>query len=114
MALYDVEAKKRLGYTDPKSKVRLDGSEVLHGYDWEFRKAELWERAGTQCEELIDGPLYIIGERCRSEGQHAHHLIKRSKGRDDRLKNLILLCAPHHRARHPEFVVRWTKKPEAA
>jgi len=37
----DAELKEQRGYTNPKSFVRNDGSEVLKGEDWKRRKMEL-------------------------------------------------------------------------
>jgi 5-methylcytosine-specific restriction endonuclease McrA len=93
----DNEAKKRLGYKHPKSKVRFDGSEVLHGSDWKRRKEELWERCGGQCERIVE-----IDEetrqpiRCKEAAEDPHHIIPRSKGRRDNLSNLEALCRRHH------------------
>ena len=89
--LYDVEAKKRLGYKHPRSKVRLDGSEVLVGNDWQIRKRQLWDQASGRCEAITSD-----GERCRSEGHDPHHIVPRGKRRDDRLINLRLVCRMHH------------------
>jgi hypothetical protein len=89
--LHDNEAKKRLGYANKRSKVRPDGTEILYGNDWKQRKEELLARCGGRCEQITSD-----GERCRSEAHDPHHKVARSKGRDDRLSNLIALCRLHH------------------
>jgi hypothetical protein len=86
----DDTLKAQRGYTG-KSYVRLDGSEVLYGADWERRKLELWERAGGQCEQKTS-----FRHRCKSPADDPHHIKQRSKGRDDRIENLLALCRFHH------------------
>lgn len=90
--MYDIEETKRRGYSG-KSKVFFDGREVLKGKDWKNRKLELWQRAGGRCERIVD---LVNGVRCRSQVDDPHHLVKRSRGRDDRLSNLQGLCRLHH------------------
>lgn len=94
----DEAAKARLGYTNPRSFVRLDGSEVLYGEDWKKRKQEIWERGAGRCERLIcpGGPSDAPMKRCQTEMHDPHHIIKRSKRRDDRTVNLVGLCRMHH------------------
>jgi hypothetical protein len=109
----DEEAKQRLGYTDPKSYVRLDGSEVLYNADWKKRKEELRERSFGRCERIVEIRGNSAGEiRCRSEARDPDHVVKRSIRRDDRLTNLEHLCGLHHDLKHPEFKPRWTKHQE--
>ena len=113
--LQDRQAKARLGYTDPKSRVYTDAQgnvirETLHGEDWKKRKQELWDRAGGRCEEILqvnhaDGGGW---ERCRSQADDPHHKIKRSKGRNDMIGNLEALCRYHH-DRKDNRKVRWSK-----
>jgi len=86
----EVEKQKR-GYRDKSSIVRPDGSEILVGKDWLKRKAELWARAGGRCERILSD-----GRRCRNEAHDPHHMTPRSKGRDDRMTNLIALCRGCH------------------
>jgi hypothetical protein len=100
-------AEKR--FEHPKSRVMKDGREILHGADWKRRKWELWERSGGQCEAIS----FWAGEepiRCRWEADDPDHVVKRSKGRDDRLEALMALCRNHHQQKHPEFQPRWTKR----
>ena len=116
MLCKDAELKRQRGYTDPKSYVRNDGSEVLHRKDWQFRVAELWQRCRGVCEQSCAEILYqnaagVISRevRCRVPAQEPHHIIRRSKARDDRLQNLQALCHFHHSLldrRKP----RWTKR----
>jgi hypothetical protein len=98
----DEVEKKARGYKDKRSKVRPDGSESLYGKDWTKRKAELWARCDGRCEQLVGWGDKASLERCRSEAMHPHHVIKRSKKRDDRLSNLLGICALHHSLAHPE------------
>lgn len=104
IGLRDDAEKQRRGYTDPRSFVRLDGSEVLHGVDWLKRKQELGERSGGRCEYKDEA-----GFRCVWQAQDAHHIVNRSKKRDDRLSNLEHLCRMHHEQRDKRRP-RWTPK----
>lgn len=92
----DEAAKIRRGYTNSRSYVRLDGSEVLYGEDWGKRKAELWARAEGRCERLVNTCLDLGGEKCDLEGHDPDHVKSRWPRRDDRLANLELLCRIHH------------------
>jgi len=83
----DEEAKRRLGYTNPRSFVRRDGSEVLFGEDWQVRRREAFERSGHWCQ----------WPACGLWADDPDHIVKRSKYRDDRLTNLRALCRYHHR-----------------
>lgn len=111
--LRDDEEKARRGYTDPRSYVRRDGSEVLKGEDWQRRVAELAERSGGRCEEEIvraDNPRMPLW--CINVARDPHHKIKRSLYRDDRLTNLAHLCGWHHDekdGRKPRFSARGSK-----
>jgi hypothetical protein len=89
--LHDEITKRQRGYADPNSVVRFDGSEILVGKDWKKRKEELARRCGGQCEWKD-----AKGQRCRSAARDPHHVIPRSKRRDDRLENLLGLCGLHH------------------
>jgi hypothetical protein len=91
MLYRDDELKELRGYTG-KSYVRNGGSEVLVGKDWEQRKKELHGRCKGRCEWLDPE----TGTRCMSMADDAHHVIKRSQGRDDRLSNLMAVCRDHH------------------
>lgn len=102
MALYDIEAKKRLGYKDKRSKVRFSGEEILFGEDWKRRKKELWDRCRGQCEQMFpapadNNPLSTRYTRCKNEAHDPHHIAPRSKGRNDAIWNLLALCRTCHR-----------------
>jgi hypothetical protein len=87
----DEIAKRERGYKEKGTIVRPDSSEILVGADWTKRKTELWTRAGGRCERILSD-----GTRCRNEAHDPHHMKPRSKGRDDRIENLIALCRGCH------------------
>ena len=99
----DEAEKQRRGYTNPRSFVRLDGSEVLHGIDWIERVCAVQERANNQCEATNHAEL------CGRLGSDAHHVIPRSRGRDDRMSNLLWLSRFCHIAEDPRKV-KWSRK----
>jgi len=106
----DEELKQKRGYTNPSTYVRRDGSEKLVGEDWKKRKEELRERSGDRCEReftLPDNPRVML--RCVNDANDAHHKIRRSLRRDDRLSNLEDLCRPHHDEEN-ERKPRWTRR----
>jgi hypothetical protein len=98
----DRQATEAAHFLDPDSFVFKDGREWLRNKDWEARKQELWDRAGGKCEDIV--PYSNL--RCSQEGIHPHHLRKKSVAHDDRLANLMLICADHHRLMHPEKQLR--------
>jgi hypothetical protein len=102
----DKESTLARGFKSNRSCVTTDGREILAEDDWAVRKLELWNRAKGRCENIIG----TAGGRraCGQPGSDPHHVQARSKGRDDRLANLLLVCRACHRAldrRQP----RWTK-----
>lgn len=103
MALHltDVEATQARKFKNKRSRVLKDGREILYGKDWEARKRELWERCGGQCECRVTRTANSLGDtfsfRCGKGAVDPHHIIPRSKGRDDRLENLGGVCRQHHR-----------------
>jgi hypothetical protein len=99
----DPELKAQRGYSDPKSFVRVDGSEVLKGRDWARRVAELQERSKGRCEQICPGG------RCLADARDPHHVIKRWPRRDDSLSNLLHVCGTHHYALDPRKP-RWSSK----
>lgn len=105
----DANLKKSRGYTDPKSFVRLDGSEVLHNEDWVKRKLELHERSGGFCERVK-----ILGEphvrMCSMHGEEPHHIKPRWPKRDDRLENLANLSHACHWAEDERKIGGRSKK----
>jgi 5-methylcytosine-specific restriction endonuclease McrA len=92
----DKQATEARRFEDESSFVFKDGRERLVGLDWKMRVDELRERSGGRCEAL-DTISAKVGElRCWQEAVDPHHIIPRSKGRDDRLSNLQALCRYHH------------------
>jgi hypothetical protein len=105
------------GLTDSRSRVMLDGREILYGLDYTRRLREVQTRSGYKCE----APTYSLllrdaGKppfRCGAPScGHPHHIVKRSKGRDDRLENLMDVCSYHASAVHPELQTRFTTSAE--
>jgi 5-methylcytosine-specific restriction endonuclease McrA len=92
----DAKATAEAHFSDPKSYITPDGREILFKADWHRRLEELQERSKGKCEE------------CSRPAAHAHHVLKRSIERDDRLLNLQALCHTCHAKKHPEKQVRWT------
>ncbi len=76
-----------------KSRVRVlpDGRKVLRGAAYQRRRRQVLERDGGRCAQC--GSSY---------GVAVHHLRKRSLGRDDRMENLVSLCADCHNKEHQE------------
>ena len=100
----DKQATMDKQYLDSRSYLDKLGREVLAGEDWAARKFDLWQRANGKCEYFV---------RCMAEATESHHVIRRSKGRDDRLLNLLALCHYHHgimEKEGPNRVPRWTKR----
>lgn len=92
----DLQATAEKHFEDKRSYVAKDGREILYGKDWTARKLEVWERGKGRCERMVGTRLDKIYERCRNEMTEPHHIVKRSKQRDDRLANLEGLCHLHH------------------
>ena len=93
----DEQRKRELGYKDKRSKVWPDGREKLYGADWKKRKVELHLRSGGRCERRSILDKHHVS-RCSGLGEEPHHIIKRSKQRDDRLSNLANLSHWCHAA----------------
>jgi hypothetical protein len=90
------EARK---FVERKSHVTKEGREVLYKLDWKRRVIELRERCGGRCEYVIHGIGEVTadgGLRCSREAADPHHIKLRSRGRDDRLSNLLAVCRHHH------------------
>ena len=64
-----------------------------------------YQREHIWCE------LWTCGKR--GEGE-PHHLVPRSRGRDDRHQNLARLCAVHHLEWHQKGGAAWFRKYKAA
>lgn len=93
--LLDPDEKKRRGYVELKSKVYRDGREWLVGKDWDQRRWELLRRCGGRCENIIQQFPIIIP--CFRDAEDPHHVVLRSELRDDRMSNLLAVCAGCHR-----------------
>lgn len=109
-------ATEAMQFVEKKSYVTNDGRWVLYGLDWKRQVKSLRERCGGRCEYEINiaspffDPEAPERARCSRKAAHPHHRIKRSKGRDDRMVNLIALCVVHHREQHPEKQPMWTRR----
>jgi 5-methylcytosine-specific restriction enzyme A len=62
------------------------------------RRHVLWlqERYGGRCQICLYDPLKTYGRQVC----HAHHIQWLSRGGEDKLKNLVLICPNHHAAIH--------------
>lgn len=78
-----------------KSRVLLDGRELLSWSDWHKRRVECWERDKRKCVKCKK-PLPQI------EMAEIDHIRKRSLCGGDQLSNLRCMCMPCHRKRHLE------------
>ena len=96
----DIQATKAKGFADRRSYIDKLGREVLFGEDWNQRRWELLQRCKGFCEYFV---------KCRVTAQDPHHIIPRSKGRDDRLSNLQALCRYHHNLMDKRRPM-WTKR----
>lgn len=95
----DVAATEAMQFVEKKSHVCKDGRHILFGLDWKRRVKQLRDRCGGQCEyEMTEyrGSERIMTIRCQREAADPHHIKLRSRGRDDRLTNLMGICRHHH------------------
>lgn len=96
----DQQATEAMRFVEKKSHVTKDGRHVLYKLDWQRRVKELRERCGGQCEYMIPLDNLTVGGvpavRCSREAADPHHIKLRSRGRDDRLTNLMAVCRHHH------------------
>ena len=93
----DLQLTAQRQFVERKSYVCKDGREVLHGVDWQRRVKQLRERCGGRCEYMIEHPEDAMPSiRCAREAADPHHIKLRSRGRDDRLLNLMAVCRHHH------------------
>jgi hypothetical protein len=98
-----------------KSVVLLDGRETLHCTDYTRRVREVEERDGYKCQWSVQAPplSFFPQHKCNAPSNgHPHHIVKRSKGRDDRASNLMAICDAHHKIAHPEKQPRFTTSAE--
>jgi HNH endonuclease len=87
----DVQATDAKAYKDNRSHITFDGREILYEVDWMRRKREVWLRNHGRCE------AYLVGlPQCWNDMDDPHHIVPRSKGRNDALDNLAGLCRPCH------------------
>lgn len=105
-----LKAKQRLRRQSKKNRTGVTPA-------WRQKKAELRDRSGGQCEVRLShreiGELWQRSERdafrfaeprlheperwrCLVAARDAHHVVKRSQGRDDRLENLLHVCRRCH------------------
>jgi hypothetical protein len=91
----DVQATEARRFEDERSFVFKDGRERLVTLDWKYRLEELRVRSGGRCEMASWlGKRHVPG--CSGLAEEPHHIIPRSKQRDDRLKNLAGLSHACH------------------
>lgn len=90
---------------DSKSRVTRKGYERLYGADWTDRRKETFLKCGGLCHFC-----FLV---CNWPNGHAHHIKHRSKGRDDKLENLLWAHPECHRKEHNR-VLKWSKKGESA
>jgi 5-methylcytosine-specific restriction endonuclease McrA len=98
----------------PRSRIYRDGREKLVGKDYIARVREVLERDGGKCQwpctfvNRAPGKSNYANDAiaevpCNQPADDVDHIVKRSKGRDDRASNLRSLCRAHHDLRHKEF-----------
>lgn len=101
----DKQATETRKFVESKSHVTKDGREVLYKLDWQRRVKELRERCGGQCENVLGvkvdysngyGVITDQEVRCTREAADPHHIHLRSRGRDDRMSNLLAVCRSCH------------------
>lgn len=91
----DRQLTEQRQFVERRSYVCRDGREVLTGLDWQRRLQQLRNRCQGRCEYIFktaDGEEM----RCARPAQDPHHIKLRSKGRDDRMENLLAVCRHHH------------------
>lgn len=107
----DKQATMDMQFLDPRSYVTPDKREVLYGKDWKARVEDLRLRSSGKCERFT-----ILGKPhdafCHGEAADPHHIVPRSKGRDDRMPNLAGLSRACHSAEDTRKP-RWTQRVEA-
>lgn len=102
-AKVDPLATQQRYFLDPRSFISRDGRNFLAGEDVSVRRHEAWERCGGFCEE--PGCNRCIDE----ETCHMHHVKPRSKGGDESLNNLQILCGRCHKRKHADRNPQWSK-----
>lgn len=91
----DRQLTEQRQFVERRSYITKDGREVLVGLDWQRRLQQLRNRCAGRCEYVFKTEA---GEemRCARPAQDPHHVVLRSKGRDDRMANLQAVCRHHH------------------
>lgn len=92
----DREATKAANFVCRLSRINLDGTVELHGFDMSLLRARCFERDDWKCVE----------KDCRTprEWIQMDHIIPRGSNgvdRDDKLENVQTLCVNHHALKHP-------------
>lgn len=110
----DLVATAARRFKHPKSRVMLDGREILHGLDYKLRVRQVEYLDGHICQWPIvkfkgaDVVYVRQNDICGAPSNgRPHHRVKRSKLRDDRASNLMAICDEHHKIAHPEFQTRF-------
>lgn len=93
----DYEATKAAKFRNKKSRVLLDGREILGRLDYKDRKVDVLIEQGYKCAKCLRLILY---DECGHLLGDLHHKVKRSKLRDDRKGNVEVLCFGCHRKVH--------------
>jgi hypothetical protein len=88
-----------------------DKREILFGLDYKRRVREVEERDNHMCRRPVIAGGTPMQTFCAAVSNgRPHHLIKRSKLRDDRASNLSSRCNNCHRREHPEFEPQFSAK----
>jgi hypothetical protein len=104
----DVQATAARRFEDERSFVFKDGREKLVTLDWRYRVGELVRRCGGRCEmATILGKAHAAG--CSGLAEEPHHIVPRSKQRDDRMSNLAGLSHACHSSLD-RCQPRWTRR----
>lgn len=94
----DQIATQNAHFKDSESYVCWDGREVLKGIDWKNRVEEVCQRDKGMCQWCPE-PHSCDGD--------VHHIVKRSKLRDDRMGNLSWVCRQFH-DKHHNRIPKWS------
>lgn len=84
----------RPGEVTPIVKTRRRKRDPHKG--WHKARAWVIDRAGGQCEVVIDG------YRCPDRLDQVHHIRRRSQGGTDDVSNLLAVCSAHHDEIHAD------------
>ena len=81
-------------FRDTKKGATMNYHEYIRSWPWRSKRLAAMAAAGNRCERC--GADYWLGNKLE-----AHHLHYRSLG-NEQPGDIIVLCAPCHRAAHPE------------